>query len=107
MYAFERPHLRSYPDALWWTAMIMATLGSEYWPKTPEGRILCVILALYAFSVFGYVTAALATFLVGREAEQDEGELAGAKSVTALRQEIARLRDEVHALADRLPHDHT
>lgn len=110
MYAFERtsslgPGFRDYADALWWTAMIMSTLGSGYWPKTSEGRILCVILSLYAFSVFGYITAALATFLVGREAEQDTGELASEKSITKLHDEIARLREEIHSLSDHLPKD--
>lgn len=59
--------LHTYGDALWWTAMIMTTMGSEYWPRTGEGRILCFLLALYAFSVFGYVTAFIATLLIGRE----------------------------------------
>ncbi len=29
-------------------------LGSEYWPQTVEGRVLCLLLAFYAFGVFGY-----------------------------------------------------
>jgi len=45
--------------------MIMTTMGSQYWPQTPEGRMLCLFLALYAFAVFGYVTAAIATFFIG------------------------------------------
>jgi voltage-gated potassium channel len=36
---------------------------------------------LYAFGVFGYMTATLATFFVGRDAENDEAELAGAKQL--------------------------
>ena len=40
----------SYGDALWWTAMLLVTMGSEFWPRTPEGRILCFLLALYGFS---------------------------------------------------------
>jgi voltage-gated potassium channel len=77
MYAFERDAssadgagIRSYGDALWWTAMIMTTLGSDFWPRTPEGRILCVLLALYAFGVFGYLTAALASYFIGRDARR-------------------------------------
>lgn len=100
MYAFENdlPNdegLKSYGDALWWTAMLLTSLGSEYWPRTAEGRVLCFLLALYGFAVFGYVTATIATFFVGRDAESDEAELAGAKSVEALRAEIAALREEV------------
>ncbi len=106
MYAFENNNadgrgLHTYGEALWWTAMIMVTMGSEYWPQTGEGRVLCFILALYAFAMFGYVTATLATFFVGRDAENNEGELAGAKSIEALRAEIAALRAEIHVLSDR------
>jgi voltage-gated potassium channel len=106
MYAFENQAPggpNSYSDALWWTAMIMTTLGSQYWPQTAEGRVLCVFLALYAFGVFGYVTAALATFFVGRDAENDEAELAGAKQLAALRDEVSALRDEIRALSGHPP----
>ena len=106
MYAFENQAPggpNSYGDALWWTAMIMTTLGSQYWPQTAEGRVLCVFLALYAFGVFGYVTAALATFFVGRDAENDEAELAGAKQLAALRDEVSALRDEIRALSRHPP----
>lgn len=68
MLAFERPGLRDYPEALWWTAMLMTTMGTDFWPKTPEGRLLCFLLALYAFAVFGYITAAIATFFIGADA---------------------------------------
>lgn len=106
MYAFESDPpdgsgLNDYGTALWWTAMLMTTMGSQYWPQTPEGRILCFILALYAFAVFGYVTAVLATFFVGRDAEDNEAELAGAKSIDALHTEIKALRSEIQALSDR------
>jgi voltage-gated potassium channel len=106
MYAFESgPRggraLHDYGTALWWTAMVMTTMGSEYWPQTAEGRVLCLLLALYAFAVFGYVTAMLATFFIGRDADNDEAELAGEKSLEALRAEMAALRAEVWALSRR------
>jgi voltage-gated potassium channel len=102
MYAFENETsggLNSYGESLWWTAMVMTTMGSDYWPQTLEGRILCVFLALYAFSVFGYVTAALATFFIGREAENSEAELAGSKELLAIREELAALRNDIRALS--------
>jgi voltage-gated potassium channel len=74
-------------------------MGSEYWPQTPEGRILCFILSLYAFTVFGYVTAVLATFFVGRDAEDEEAELAGVESIDALHEQIKALRSEIQALS--------
>jgi len=106
MYTFENDApggLNSYGEALWWTAMLMTTMGSQYWPQTAEGRVLCVFLALYAFGVFGYVTATLATFFVGRDAENADAELAGATQLAALREEMLALRDEIRALSQRLP----
>ena len=103
MYAFEKDErggLTTYGEALWWTAMIMTTMGSQYWPQSVEGRALCLLLALYAFAVFGYVTASLATFFIGRDAANDEAELAGAEGITQLREEVRMLRDEIRA---RLP----
>ena len=98
MYAFENAApggLQSYGEALWWTTMVLTTMGSQYWPLTIEGRVLCVFLALYAFAVFGYVTATLATFFIGRDAEDDEAELAGARQLAALREEMIALREEI------------
>jgi voltage-gated potassium channel len=87
--------IKTYGDALWWTAMMITTIGSEYFPKTAEGRVLCFIPALYGFAVFGYVTATLATFFVGRDAEHKESEIVGAADINALRGEIALLREEI------------
>ena len=106
MYAFENGNpegsgLNDYGTSLWWTAMVMTTMGSDYFPRTTEGRVLCFALALYAFAVFGYVTATLATFFVGRDAENAETELAGAGQIEALRVEIAALRAEIRSLSGK------
>jgi voltage-gated potassium channel len=104
MYAFESGDggLRNYSDALWWTAMLMTSIGSEYWPRTAEGRLLCLLLSLFAVAVFGYVTATLATFFIGRDAENIEAEMVGAESMTALQGEITALRNEIRALTERI-----
>jgi len=57
----------AYSDALWWTAMLLTTIGSDYWPKTGEGRILCLLLSVYAFPVWGYITASIASFFLGQD----------------------------------------
>jgi voltage-gated potassium channel len=105
MYAFENQipgGPGNYVESLWWTAMIMTTMGSGYWPQSAEGRVLCVFLALYAFGIFGYVTAALATFFVGRDADGSDAELAGAKQLAEVRHEVVALRDEIRALSLQL-----
>jgi voltage-gated potassium channel len=105
MFEFERSPagrgLASYGESLWWTAMLMTTIASEYWPVTGAGRFLCLMLSLYGLAVFGYVTAALASFFVGRDAEDEHAEVAGEKSIAALRREIAALREELKELGHR------
>ncbi len=101
MLAFENETadgIKTYPDALWWTAMMITTIGSESFPQTAEGRVLCFLLALYGFAVFGYVTATLATFFVGRDAENQDSEIAGAEEIKALRGEIRSLCAEIKTL---------
>ena len=88
---------QGYGDALWWTAMLLTSLGSEFWPRTAEGRVLCFLLALYGFAVFGYITASFATFFIGQEAAEADGPVAGAGDLAALRDEIAGLRAELRA----------
>ena len=93
----------SYADALWWTGMLFTSIGSQYWPVTAEGRILGFLLSLYGFAVFGYITAAFASFFVGRDAQSDEGEVAGAADLAALRQEIAALRADLALAGSAAP----
>ena len=90
----------TYGDALWWTGMIMTTLGSAFWPATREGRVLAFLLSLYAAGVFGYITAFIASFLIDREAHHKESSVAGAESFEEVRQEIALLRSAVERISD-------
>jgi voltage-gated potassium channel len=68
---YDARGISSYAEAVWWTAMIMTTMGSDYWPRSPEGRILCWMLALYAFTVFGYITATIASHFILSDRQRD------------------------------------
>lgn len=98
MLAFEgaagNSGMGTYRDALWWTAMIITTMGSEYWPRTPEGRILAVLLSFYALAVLGYITAALASYFMGRDTVAGEGRLKDPQ--------LAELQHAIAALTERL-----
>jgi len=85
----------SFADALWWAAMIIATMGSGFWPATPEGRLICLLLSIYGFAVFGYLTASLATFFIGQEAQANDGAVVGTAELAAIREEIHLLRQEI------------
>jgi voltage-gated potassium channel len=78
--------------------MIMTTLGSEYWPQTAEGRVLCVILSLFAFAIFGYITATIASYFLGRDAEDSNASIASAGQIELLRKELAEMKQLLHDL---------
>lgn len=94
MYAFEREAgLDTFGEALWFTSMIVITVGTEYWPQTAEGRVLCYILALYGFAMLGYLTATLATFFIGRDVE--EGTTRPSTGMKELKKELTELKELV------------
>ena len=73
--AFERegPNrelFATYAQSLWWTAMLMTTIASEAWPRTGAGRGLTLFISLYSVAVFGYITAALASLFIDRDAQR-------------------------------------
>ena len=100
MYAFEKstPGFESYAMALWWTAMRVITAGNEFNPGTPEGRTLAFLIAVFGYAVFGYVTATIASFFIGRDAEEKSAPVAGSKDVQELKKEIIALTKTIHEL---------
>jgi len=97
MYALENQNVMqdgftSFAAALCWTAMIMTTLGSGYWPQSAEGRLLTLLLSVYSLSVFGYVTATIATFLIGQEASSRATNVASDETIRDLTRQLEQLR---------------
>lgn len=92
-----------YADALWWTAMIVATMGSDFWPQSAEGRLLCLLLAIYGYSIFGYITASFASYFVEQEARSKDSDVVSAAQLELLRSEIAALRAELGTAEVRRP----
>ncbi len=96
MYAFERginPDIKSFGAALWYAALAI-TISTDYWPYSPEGRVLGFLLGLFSLAVTGYVTAALASYFIGKDAESDETAVLNKRAIDDLRAEIQALRDE-------------
>jgi voltage-gated potassium channel len=96
MFAFEEPGAyQNYADALYWTAMLLTTIGSEYWPQSPEGKVIGFMLAVYSLGVLGYFTATLASFFIGQDATSNKGELANARQIKEMAAELKLLREEL------------
>lgn len=102
MYAFERDvpggALADFGSALWWTAMTLTTMGSDYFPHTTEGRLLCLLLAAYGFAIFGYITATIASLFVAQDADSSKGELAGSRQLKRLERELATVNRKLDGL---------
>ena len=62
--------IRTFGDALWWSATLVTTVGSELYPVTVGGRILGFLLMLYAIGIFSYFIGAIASVLVESDARR-------------------------------------
>lgn len=108
MYALENPNpgFDSYGMALWYTAMRVITAGNEFNPLTPEGRSLGFLIAIFGYTIFGYVTATFASFFIGRDAEEKDAPVAGTKDIEALRNTIAALSENINDLKEKINNRH-
>ena len=90
---------RDYGHALWWTGMLISSIGSDFWPVTTEGRVLALLLAVYGLAMFGYITATFASFFVGRDAQAAAGPVAASSDLKQVLNEVRKLRAELAAQA--------
>ncbi|MBC2900550.1 potassium channel family protein [Streptomyces cupreus] len=61
-------NLTSYPKALWWSIETATTVGyGDFYPVTFWGRVIAAVVMAVGITTYGMVTAALATWFVGRE----------------------------------------
>jgi len=105
IYAFEKEtgSIEDYGTAVWWTAMMLTTMGSDFFPKTAEGRILCLLLAIYGFAVFGYVTATVATFFVTEDSKTiQENKALSEPSLSEISSQLRRLESELQIIQSKI-----
>ncbi|MGI5459846.1 potassium channel family protein [Streptomyces sp. CA-249302] len=90
-------NLRTYPQALWWSIETATTVGyGDFYPVTLGGRIIGAVVMVVGITTYGMVTAALATWFVGREQRRRHRLGPGARE---LGEETARA---LHERFDRL-----
>jgi len=83
--------IQTFGDALWWSAAMVTTINNEKYVVSTEARIIAILIRVFAVSVFGFITASIATYLIG----STEATGAKAEGDAALREEIAALRHEL------------
>jgi len=91
-------NLTSYPRALWWSVETATTVGyGDFYPVTLWGRVVGAVVMIVGITAYGMVTAALATWFVGREQRRrHEGRHQGMRgayeeTATALHERFDRL----------------
>lgn len=62
--------IENFGDALWWSAALVTTIGSELYPVTAAGRILGFLIMIYAIGIFTYFIGSMASVLVALDARQ-------------------------------------
>ncbi|HUG16164.1 MAG TPA: ion transporter [Thermomicrobiales bacterium] len=103
---FDRGHpaatIDGFGSALWWSSTLITTINNEQYPVTLEARILAVLMRVYAVSVFGFITATIASYLVEQRMQPSDNRFdapdAGRdRQLEALRLEIHALRAELQS----------
>jgi voltage-gated potassium channel len=98
-----RANLRTYPQALWWSIETATTVGyGDFFPVTLGGRVVGTVVMVVGITTYGMVTAALATWFVGREQRRrhhlaHHAEELGEETVRALHERFDRLERLVGA----------
>ncbi len=98
-------NIRTYGDALWWSAGTVTTVGSELYPVSAEGRVLAVVIMVFGVSVFGYIAGSLASLFIHVDQASDAEEQAATLPETGecsakLLQEITELQEQVGRLTE-------
>jgi voltage-gated potassium channel len=82
--------IRTFPEALWWTFVTIATVGfGDYTPVTATGRLIAFVLMIAGIGIIGVVTGTFGSWIV----EEVSAETERTTEIT---------REEVEAVAARL-----
>lgn len=98
----EANYFQGFGSALWWSAMMVTTMGSDFFPKSAEGRVLAFLLALYGFAIFGYVAATFSSYLISKvQKKEKKGNLE--QEIQELRAETRELKAMIQEILSKKP----
>ncbi|MFG2312112.1 potassium channel family protein [Streptomyces sp. NPDC048566] len=99
--------ITTFGDALWWSVTTVTTVGyGDLYPTTTQGRLIAIALMVGGIALAGLVTATLASWFMDRFSELRAGEAQTNSEISALTEEVRRLRDELRdqrATVPRVP----
>jgi len=95
--------IQNFGDALWWSAAMITTINNEKYVVSPEARVIAILQRLFAVSVFGFITASIATYFIGRSAEERAAsDVSHASPSDSVRAELDALRHDNELLRDEV-----
>ncbi|USH02095.1 potassium channel family protein [Grimontia kaedaensis] len=79
VFAFESPaieaNITSLTDAIWWVFVTISTVGyGDYYPVTPAGRAVAVIVIMCGVGIFGAITGLVTSYVTKPEKKAQERE---------------------------------
>lgn len=97
-------NIKTFPDALWWAATTVTTVGyGDRYPTTGTGRLIAVALMLTGIALLGVLTASIAAWFVDRIRRVEEAERRTEATLADVLDELRHLRDQVERReADRV-----
>ncbi len=91
----EDAPIQSFGDAIWWSAAMVTTINNEKYVVSTEARVIAILMRVFAVSVFGFITASIASYLIGTadttEPQADDATLQA--EIEALRRELTLVRN--------------
>lgn len=95
-------NIRSLPDALWWAATTVTTVGyGDRYPTTTTGRLIAVGLMVVGIALLGVVTASIAAWFVQRLQPVEEAESRTEATLGDVLAELQRMNERLDAMEAR------
>ena len=101
--------IRTFPEALWWTFVTIATVGfGDYTPMTATGRLIAFVLMIAGIGIIGVVTGTFGLWIVEEvsaeterttEITREEVEAVAAR-LDRIERMLAEVREEMHSSAN-------
>jgi voltage-gated potassium channel len=91
-------NIETFGDAIWWAFVTITTVGyGDYYPVTPQGRVVAVALMIGGVAVVGVVTATFASWVLERAAARtsDDDEPATRGQIRAISKELTQITNRV------------
>lgn len=103
MYDAERDaagaNIKTLPDALWWAATTVTTVGyGDRFPTTATGRLIAVALMVVGIALLGVVTAAIAAWFIQRLRPVEEAEARTEATLADVLDELRRLHERLDGI---------